>query len=118
MPNITILGSCRHSPYTILAKPDPLNPAYTVESHHEFNTDEEYVNACKIFYPAIDQSDIVIVWAPDGVGDHTAKDIEHADRQGKRVIVIGPDGVHTHPHTYMGCVSAPPSTNKGNSGWR
>jgi len=89
MVNITILGSCRFSPYNILAKPDPLNPNYTVENHHTYNTEEEYVNAAKIFYPAIENSALVIVYAPDGIGKHTRKDMEHAVKNGKRIIVVG-----------------------------
>ena len=118
MVKITILGSCRFSPYVVLAAPDPLNPKYTVENHHEFNTDAEYVNACKKFYPAIDESDIIIVWAPDGVGDHTTQDIEYADKQGKRVILIGPDGVHTHGHTHTVYMSPQVSGTSGDGGRR
>jgi len=77
-----------------MAKPDPLNPRYTKERHHEFNTDEEYENATKLFYPAIEDSDIIIVWAPDGIGTHTHRDIGHALSLKKRVVVIHSDGVY------------------------
>lgn len=89
MVNITILGSCRHSPYNILAKPDPLNSSYTKETHELHNTEEGYQNACKLFYPAINGSDIVIAWVPDGIGHHTWRDIKFARSMGKRVILIG-----------------------------
>ncbi len=90
MVNITILGSCRFSPYNILAKPDPLNPAYTVSRHHDFNTDEEYENAKKIFFPAIEDSDVVLVFAPDGIGEHTQRDLDHTIKK-KIPYIIFPD---------------------------
>ncbi len=99
MVKIVLLGSCRFSPYEILAKPDPLNPAYTVEEHHVFNNEEEYLNACKIFYPAMDDSELIIVYAPDGIGEHTMRDLNYGlhDSSGsdkRRFIVITGDGVY------------------------
>ena len=78
MTNITILGSCRHSPYSILAKPDPLDPRYTVDRHAFFNNEEQYQKATEGFYPAIESSDVVLVYAPDGIGEHTQRDLDHA----------------------------------------
>ena len=96
MVKITILGSVRFSPYDILAKPDPLNPKYTVATHDAFQTEEEYENACDLFYPAIEASDIVIISAPpDGVGHHTKRDMQHAIDHDKTIIIIGgPGQVH------------------------
>ncbi len=87
---ITILGSCRHSPYEILAKPDPLKSSWTRETHELHNTEDEYLNATKLFYPAIEASDVIIVWAPDGIGEHTQRDIDHAHEHNKRIIIITP----------------------------
>jgi len=80
MVKIVLLGSCRFSPYEILAKPDPIPGAW--------NTDEGYEKASKVFYPAIEQADIVIVYAPDRIGFHTAKDIQKAQAENKRIVVI------------------------------
>ena len=80
MVRIVILGSCRFSPYIVLAAPNPLSNA--------FNTEEGYLRAARLFYPAIDEADIVIVYAPDGIGEHTARDMAYAESQGKRIVII------------------------------
>lgn len=80
MVRIVILGSCRFSPYIVLAAPNPLSDAH--------NTEEGYYCSTKLFYPAIDEADIVIVYAPDGIGDHTKRDMEYAESQGKRIVII------------------------------
>ena len=80
MPKITILGSCKYEPYEILAVPN------TIPNFH--NTEEGYLIACKKFYPAIDKSDFVIVYCPDGIGEHTQRDIDYAKQRGKKIIYV------------------------------
>lgn len=86
MVKITILGSRRFSPYEVLAKPEPYKPEYTIENHKAFDDESDYQDACKIFYPAIEESDIIIVFSPDGVGTHTYRDILHARKHHKRIV--------------------------------
>jgi hypothetical protein len=78
--NITILGSCRFSPYNILAVPNP------IEGLH--NTDDGYRIASLKFYPAISNSDLVIAYIPDGIGKHTQLDIDYANFLNKRIVFI------------------------------
>ena len=82
-PKFVILGSCRHEPYEILQMPNPFDRKLYVEDH-----EKAYEEACKRFYPAIDEADVVIVYAPNGVGEHTKQDIEYAKSRGKPVILI------------------------------
>ena len=87
MPKIVILGSCLHEPYKILAMPKKLDAAL-YESDHE----KAYEMACKVFFPAIDESDVVLVYAPEGphnLGEHTLKDTKYALDQGKEVVYFG-----------------------------
>lgn len=79
MPKFVILGSCRFEPYEILAVP---------KKNEFYNTEKGYKMATERFYPAIDEADIVIVYAPDGVGEHTGKDLEYVKSKGKRVVMI------------------------------
>lgn len=65
MPKIVIIGSCRFEPYEILAAPNKIPGAW--------DTEKGYQVACKRFYPAIDEADFVILYAPDGVGEHTER---------------------------------------------
>lgn len=81
MPKIVILGSSRFTPYEILAVPNKIPEVG--------QTEEDYQKAFEIFKPAIESSDIVIVYAPDGIGKHTRRDLEYALIQGKRIIIIG-----------------------------
>jgi len=83
MPKIVILGSCRFEPYVILAAPKKVKG--------KWNTEEGYEIATQKFYPAIDKCDLVIVYAPDGIGEHTKRDIEYAKKQNKKVIIIDGD---------------------------
>lgn len=91
MLKIVILGSCRFEPYIILAVPKKVRG--------KWNTEEGYKIATRKFYPAIKKSDIVLVYAPDGIGKHTQRDIDFALAQRKRVIVIKLDGVVELCHT-------------------
>jgi hypothetical protein len=81
MPKIVILGSCRFEPYIILAVPNKIPNAW--------NTEEGYKLAFKKFKPAIENADIVLVYAPDVIGEHTKRDMDYAISLGKKVIVIG-----------------------------
>lgn len=77
MPKIVILGSCKHEPYDIIT-PKKLDPDLYERDH-----EKAYKKACEIFYPAIRESDLVIVYAPDGIGDHTGQDLAYAITQNK-----------------------------------
>ena len=77
---IVILGSCRFSPYEILAVPDPIPGAH--------NTERGYQIAFKRFKPAIDQADEVWVYAPHGIGEHTLRDMNYALSRSKVVRII------------------------------
>ena len=80
MTKFVILGSCRFEPYDILAVPNKIPKAW--------NTDKGYVIAAKIFYPAMDEADVILVYAPDGIGLHTQKDIDYAHSIGKKVYEL------------------------------
>ena len=81
MPKIVILGSCKHEPYEVLAVPDKIPNAW--------NTEKGYALASKKFYPAIEKADIVLVYAPDGIGEHTQRDIDFAMSKGKPIFLFG-----------------------------
>ena len=81
MPKIVILGSCRYEPYEVLAVPNKIPNAW--------NTEQGYKVASEKFYPAIEQADVVIVYAPDGVGQHTQRDIDYAKSRCKPIFLIG-----------------------------
>lgn len=83
MPKVVILGSCRHEPYVILRMPNKLD-SKLYESNHE----KAFGEACKTFYPAIDEADEVWVYAPDGIGKHTSRDIDYAKSKGKIVRLL------------------------------
>ena len=79
MPKFVILGSCRFEPYEVLAMPNRITGGT--------NDDAGYQKACKIFYPAIDEADVVLVYTPDGkMGEHTARDVEYARKRGKKLL--------------------------------
>jgi len=82
MTKFVILGSCRFAPYEILVVPEPIPTLH--------NTEEGYKIASQKFYPAIDQADVIIVYAPDGIGEHTHRDIKYAQQKGKRVFMLHP----------------------------
>jgi hypothetical protein len=81
LPKIVILGSCRFAPYEVLAVPEKIPGAW--------NTEAGYQMAFRRFGPAIRQADIVVVYAPDGIGVHTNRDLEYAKSLGKRIHIIG-----------------------------
>ena len=74
---IVVLGSTRFCPYTFLAVPNPV-PGYQ-------DREEDYQKAVLTFYPAIREADEVWVYAPDGVGQHTRRDLEYALEQRKKI---------------------------------
>ena len=80
MTKFVFLGSCRHEPYKILATPKKVQG--------KWNTEEGYQKASEIFYPSIDEADVVIVFAPDGIGEHTWRDMKYAREQGKKIVII------------------------------
>ncbi len=84
MPKIVILGPCKHAPYEILLTPNPFDKKLYVEDH-----EKAYGEACKRFYPAIEQADFILVYAPNGIGEHTQKDIDYAKSKGKHIVVFG-----------------------------
>lgn len=77
MPKIVILGSSRFAPYVLLAVPDRIIGGS--------NDDLGYEIASQTFYPAIDEADLIILYAPDGIGEHTQRDLDYARRKGKTV---------------------------------
>jgi len=80
MPKIVILGSLRFDPYIV---------TFPIKEDGElWNTEEGYQRASQKFYPAIDEADIVLVWAPDGIGDHTKRDMDYARLKRKRIRII------------------------------
>ena len=80
MVKIVILGSCRFEPYEILASP---------AKNAKWNTEEGYEMAFeRYFCAAIKQADEVWVYAPDGIGEHTKRDMEFAKEQGKVIRVL------------------------------
>jgi len=80
---IVIIGSCKYAPYDILITPNPLNEELYNKDH-----ERAYDEACKVFYPKIDEADEVWIYAPDGLGEHTLKDYEYARKMNKKVRFI------------------------------
>ena len=84
MPKIAILGSCMNEPYEVLFMPNKLDPKLYDENH-----EEAYRQACDVVYPKIEEADLVIVYAPDGLGEHTTRDIIYALKAGKKPYIVG-----------------------------
>ena len=83
MNKIVVLGSCKYAPYTILLLPNKLDP-----NLYEIDHEKAYEEACKVVFPKIDKADEIWVYAPDGIGEHTLKDLEYAKQQGKKIMVL------------------------------
>ena len=81
MTKFVMLGSCRFEPYEILAVPEKLT-----DTPH--TTEEGYQMATEKFFPAMDNADVIIVFAPDGIGKHTQLDIDYARKIGKKVYEL------------------------------
>lgn len=83
MPKIVIVGSCKHAPYVIIQAPNPFDPELYDKDH-----EKAYEEACKIYYPKIDEADEVWIYAPNGIGEHTQRDIDYAKKQGKTILIL------------------------------
>jgi hypothetical protein len=86
MPKIVIIGSCRFAPYRVLIAPNPWNKE--VKELLKNNHEEAARLAEKKFHPAIDKTDEVWIYSPDGIGIHTMRDLNYAIKQGKKVRVL------------------------------
>lgn len=83
-PKIVVVGSCKFEPYIILVV-----PAKVVKNGKNlWNTEEGYKEAFKKFKNAIDECDEVWIYAPDGIGEHTQRDIDYAKSIGKKVRIL------------------------------
>jgi len=86
MPKIVIVGSCRFAPYQILITPSPWN------SHIKKLMKIDHEKAAKLaerrFHPAIRECDEVWVYAPDGIGQHTQRDVNYARKHAKKIFVL------------------------------
>ena len=80
MPKIVIVGSCRYEPYIILTTPEKVPNLW--------NTEEGYKIASKKFYPAIKEADEIWIYAPEGIGKHTLKDIQYAKKHSKKIRLL------------------------------
>jgi len=83
MTKIVIVGSCKHAPYEIIQVPNHFDKKL-------YNKDQEksYEEACKIYYPKIDEADEVWIYAPNRIGEHTQRDIEYAKSKGKKIRIL------------------------------
>lgn len=81
MPRFVILGSCKHQPYAVLAMPCTFE-----EDMYNLEHEEAYKKAFQLFKPAIDRSNIIIVYNEFGVGEHTRRDLDYAIEQGKHIV--------------------------------
>ena len=77
MPKIVILGSLKNGDYEVIA-PKKVRADY----HNE----EGYQIACKRFYPAMDEADLVIVYGEPG--EHTERDMLYAMGKNRRIVQI------------------------------
>lgn len=77
---VVILGSCKYAPYEVLLAPNPFDKKLYVENH-----EQAYAEACERFYPAIKEADVIFVYAPDGIGQHTKRDLDYAKSCGKLI---------------------------------
>lgn len=53
--------------------PHEVDPFLYTKDH-----EEAYLRATEVFYPFIEESDLVVVYAPNGIGEHTGRDLDHA----------------------------------------
>lgn len=79
---IVVLGSCRFEPYNVIIVPEKVEG--------KWNTEEGYQIAFQKFSKAIKACDVVWVWCPDGIGEHTRRDAEFAIKEGKQVFLLLP----------------------------
>lgn len=83
MPKVVIVGSCKYAPYNIIQAPNPFDWKLYKEDH-----EKAYEKACEIYYPKIRESDEVWIYAPNGIGEHTQRDIDYALSQNKKVLIL------------------------------
>ena len=81
MVKIVILGSCRFEPYEILFVPNKLDKELYEKDH-----DEAYRRAFKVYCSKIHEADIIIVYAPDGIGEHTEQDLVYTRNANKTIM--------------------------------
>ena len=62
---------------------------YPVRLSEEYHNEEGYQKAAEIFYPAIDEADIVIVYGD--FYEHTLRDLKYAYAEGKKIIFVNPE---------------------------
>ena len=73
MVKITVLGSLEKGEIYEVIVPRIEDPELYRDNH-----EEAYRKATEVFYPAIESSEFVLVYAPNGIGSHTGQDLEHA----------------------------------------
>ncbi len=82
MPKIVILGSCRFEPYEITFVPEK------IKEKELYNTEEGYKLASIKCYSAIDEADLVLIYNPDRIGEHTLRDMEYAKKKKKKIWIL------------------------------
>jgi soluble P-type ATPase len=82
MTKFVFLGSRRFAPYEI--------PFVPIEMRDILDEEERYQISIKRSHPAMDKADVVIVYAPDGIGKHTQLDIDYALENNKEVFKLVP----------------------------
>ena len=82
---IVILGSCRVGPYEIIKVPEK---EYSKNGKCLWNTEEGFKQAFTKFKKAMDEADEIWVYAPDGLGEHTKRDLEYARKLSKKIKII------------------------------
>lgn len=76
-PNIVIVGTLSEGDYKV---------TYPIHLSENYHNETGYQEACKKFYPAIDEADIVVVWGIPGL--HTQRDIGYARSRGKKIVYL------------------------------
>ena len=92
MTKIVILGSRRFSPYEVTFMPLEIPEISDEETRFQFSIMKSH--------PAMDKADVIIVYAPDGIGKHTHMDIDYAREIGKTVYQLVP--LEDCKHEYRG----------------
>lgn len=84
IPKIVILGSLTLGEYEVLF-PQKFNPELYEKDH-----EAAYEKAKEVFYPAMDDADVILALVPDTlhIGKHTKQDIGYSMEKGKAVIII------------------------------
>ena len=69
-----MLGSLRFEPYEVLFVPITNPKGY-----------QDAFENCK---KAMDGSDLIICYAPDGIGEHTGRDLEYAKTTKAKIVIV------------------------------